>query len=65
MQPTVWTGLEQDFDHTTGRLKKNGTYGAAYITTANGATWVSWIVCSASLVVARSSFFSMTHHWPA
>lgn len=60
MQPTVWTGLEEDFDHTTGRLKKNGTYGATYITTANGATWVNWILCSASLVAASSSLFSLS-----
>ena len=53
MQPTVWTGLEEDFDHATGRLKKNGTYGATYITTANGATWVSRILagCCQHLVL--------------
>ena len=39
VEPTVWTGLETDFDHATGRLKKNGSYSASYITTSGGATW--------------------------
>jgi hypothetical protein len=39
VQPTVWTGLETDFDHATGRLEKNGSYYAGYITTSGGATW--------------------------
>ena len=39
VEPTVWTGLEGDFNHTSGRLLDNGTYSASYITTAGGATW--------------------------
>eukprot|EP01051_Picozoa_sp_SAG22_P003160 SAG22_NODE_151_length_17414_cov_7.812128_7_plen_581_part_00 len=58
VQPTVWTGLETDFNHTTGRLKKNGSYGAGYITTAGEATWggipmKSATTCSAHRTCSR------------
>ena len=38
VEATVWTGLETDFNRTTGRLGKNGSYGSGYITTSGGAT---------------------------
>ena len=63
-EPTVWSGLETDFNQSTGRLKKSGAYGASYISTANGATWggvpmnISDYLFGAQVVFASDCFAS-------